>query len=103
MMVGRVKGNAVSSTKVEVLGGVKLLLVLPIDIMTLKEKDDPVICCDGVGAGEGHLVICVGGSSSRQPTEMKGIPSDNSIIAILDTIDIRGERIYEKFRQEGAT
>ncbi|MBQ9942482.1 MAG: EutN/CcmL family microcompartment protein [Christensenellaceae bacterium] len=96
MMIGRVKGNVVSTNKCAPLSGLKLLIVQPIDLETLQEKNDPIVCIDGIGAGEGELVMCVGGSSSRAAEETKTTPSDNSILAILDTIDIKGKRTYEK-------
>ena len=100
MLVGRVTGNVVSSTKSEHLKGLKMLIVMPLNIETMEEKNDPVICLDFVGAGEGDVVMCVAGSSSRQTPESRPTPSDNAILAILDTIDIRGERKYEKFVKE---
>ncbi len=99
MLVGRVKGNVVSTNKVDILNGLKLLIVQPVDLETLKEKNDPIVCIDGVGAGEGELVICVAGSSSRAADETKSTPSDNSILAILDSIDIKGKRVFEKYQK----
>lgn len=97
MIIGRIKGNVVSTTKCSPLNGLKLLIVQPLDLTTMKEKNDPVIAIDGVGAGEGELVLCVAASSSRQADEMKGIPSDYAILGILDSIDYKGKRVFEKF------
>ena len=97
MMIGVVKGNVVSSTKAVCLTGYKLLLVQPLEIESMKEKGDPVIALDGVGAGEGEVVMCVGGSSSRNCPEMKGAPSDLAILAIIDTLDVKGKRTYSKY------
>lgn len=100
MLVGRVKGNVVSNTKSACLNGFKMMIVMPLDIETMKEKNDPVVCLDFVGAGVGDVVMCVAGSSSRQTPESRPTPSDNAILAILDTIDVKGERKYEKFVME---
>lgn len=100
MLIGRVKGNVVSNTKSECLTGLKLMIVMPLNIETMEEKNDPIICIDFVGAGEGDVVMCVAGSSSRQTPESRPTPSDNAILAILDTIDVKGERKYEKFVKE---
>ena len=97
MVVGRVKGNVVSTNKCEQLTGLKLLIVQPIDLETLAEKGDPIVCIDGIGAGEGELVFCIAGSSSRAAEETKSTPADNSILGILDTIDVKGRRTYEKY------
>ena len=42
MMIGRVRGTAVSTTKARALNGWKLLIVQPINIETLKDAGDPV-------------------------------------------------------------
>ena len=100
MTVGIVKGNVVSTNKVSPMTGCKLLIVQPVDLVTLEEKGDPIVCIDGVGAGEGELVFTIGGSSSRAADETKHTPADNSILGILDTIDIRGKRTYDKYKKE---
>jgi len=101
MTVGIVKGTVVSSTKCKQLDGWKLLIVQPIDLETMKEKGQHVVVFDGVGAGEGEIVICVGGSSSRACEETKTAPADMTLLAIIDTIDIKGSRIYEKYQNRG--
>lgn len=96
MQIARVKGNVVSTNKSEKLGGLKLLLVKPIDIETFAEKGGLVVAIDAVGAGEGDVVMCVGGSSSRQTAITEGKPVDQSIVAIIDSIDLEGKRVFEK-------
>lgn len=100
MIIGRVHGTVVSTTKTERLEGLKLLIVKPIDLDTFTEKGQPVVCIDTVGAGEGEVVMCVSGSSSRQTAKTDGKPSDNAIVAIIDHIDWMGNRIFEKFPSE---
>lgn len=99
MQLARVKGNVVSTTKAEKLNGLKLLIVKPIDIETFEEKGNIVVAIDAVGAGEGEVVMLVGGSSSRQTEITDGKPSDMAIIAIIDSVDLEGTRIYEKFNE----
>jgi microcompartment protein CcmK/EutM len=53
-----------------------------------------------VGAGEGEVVMCVGGSSSRQTSLTDAKPVDLSIIAIIDSVELKGEKIFEKFKNE---
>ncbi len=96
MLVGRVKGTVISTNKSQQLEGWKLLIVQPIDIETMQEKGDHVVVMDGVGAGEGEIVMCVAGSSSRHAEETKTAPSDITLLAILDTIDVKGRRTYDK-------
>ncbi len=101
MMIGRVRGNAVSTTKARTLNGWKLLIVQPVNIATMEDSGDPVVVMDGVGAGEGEIVMCVGGSSSRAADETKTAPSDMTLLGILDSIDIKGRRVYDKYSTEG--
>ncbi len=96
MLIGRVVGNVVSSNKSVALSGTKLLIVVPININTLKEKDDYVICVDDVGAGEGDIVMCAYGSSARQTPTTKNTASDYSIHAIVDYITLENMSKYKK-------
>jgi ethanolamine utilization protein EutN/carbon dioxide concentrating mechanism protein CcmL len=100
MQVGIVRGSVVSTNKAEKLHGLKLLIVKPINIETFEEKGDYFVAIDAVGAGEGEVVICVGGSSSRQTSVTENKPVDQSIVAILDSMDINGKRVFEKFKNE---
>jgi len=100
MILGRVKGNVVSTTKSEKLGGYKLLIVAPINIDTFEEQGAPVVSVDTVGAGEGEVVMVVGGSSSRQTAATQDRPVDSTIVAIIDSVNLDGRRVYDKFPQE---
>jgi len=102
MLVGRVTGSVVSTHKASALRGAKLMIVQPVELDTLKMQDDYVICVDDAGAGEGDLVFCAYGSSARQADAMKGMATDYSIFGILDSIDIRGTRTYDKAKEAGA-
>lgn len=99
MQIARVKGNVVSTSKSEKLGGLKLLLVKPIDLDTMEEKGSPLVAIDAVGAGEGEVVMVVGGSSSRQTAITDGKPVDLSIVAIIDSIDMENKRVFDKSKQ----
>lgn len=102
MLVGRVTGNVISTNKASSLTGTKLLIVQPVALDTLKMQDDYVICVDDVGAGEGDLVFCAYGSSARQTETSARTASDYSIYGILDSIDIRGARTYDKAKETDA-
>ena len=97
MQIARVKGTVVSTNKSDKLMGLKLLVVKPIDLSTMEEKGSLLVAIDAVGAGEGEVVMCCSGSSSRQTAFTDGKPSDLAIIAIIDSIDLRGERVFEKY------
>ena len=97
MQIARVKGTVVSTNKSDKLTGLKLLIVKPIDIETFEEKGSLMVAIDAVGAGEGEIMMCVGGSSSRQTAITDGKPVDQSIVAIIDSVDVDGKRVFEKF------
>jgi ethanolamine utilization protein EutN/carbon dioxide concentrating mechanism protein CcmL len=96
MILGRVRGNVVSTMKSEKLSGYTLLLVVPIDIDTFEERGAPVVSVDTVGAGEGEVVMLVAGSSARQTEATMNRPVDNAVVAVIDSVDIGGRRVYEK-------
>ena len=100
MQLARVKGTVVSTNKAETLMGMKLLIVKPIDIETWEEKGNLLVAVDAVGAGEGEGVMVVSGSSSRQTRMTENRPTDLTIAAIIDTVDVGGKRVFEKFVNE---
>ena len=97
MILARVRGSVVSTNKAEKLYGLKLLIVIPIDIETFEEKGSPLVAIDTVGAGEGEVVMCVSGSSSRQTAMTDAKPSDLAIIAIIDSVELHGKVVFRKF------
>jgi len=102
MLVGRVTGSVVSTNKSDTLSGCKLLIVQPVDLETLKMKNDYVVCVDDVGAGEGDLVFCAYGSSARQSDTSKDVASDFSVYGVIDSLDMRGKRTYDKAKETEA-
>jgi ethanolamine utilization protein EutN/carbon dioxide concentrating mechanism protein CcmL len=100
MQIARVIGTVVSTNKSEKLNGLKLLLTRTIDLDTFEEKGAPAVSIDAVGAGEGEVVMVVGGSSSRQTNITENKPADSSIIAIIDYIDMNQKRIFDKHREK---
>ena len=97
MILARVRGNVISTTKSEKLSGFKLLIVVPIDIDTFEEKGSPIVSIDTVGAGDGEVVMIVSGSSSRQTAQTENRPVDSTIVAVIDSVNLRGKRIFEKY------
>ena len=60
-------------------------------------KDQYVVAVDAVGAGPGDLVLYATGSSARQTTITKDKPCDAVVMAIVDSWDVGGENVYEKW------
>ena len=102
MQIARVTGTVVSTNKAQQLTGLKMLIVQPLDIETMKEKSGITVAVDTVGAGEGEVVLLCGGSSSRQTAVTDGKPVDLSIVAIVDHIDVKNKRVFEKYGGGGA-
>ena len=96
MQLARVCGQVISTKKAEKLVGFKILVCQPIDMVTFEEKGAPFVSIDSVGAGDGELVMCVSGSSSRQTAVTDARPVDSCIVAIIDSVDINGERCFDK-------
>ena len=96
MQLARVTGTVVSTRKEQRIEGIKFLLLEKIDAATLEGKRDYVVAMDSVGAGVGEVVFYASGSSSRMTTVTDGKPSDAAIIAIVDSIDLKGELVYQK-------
>ena len=97
MYAARIIGNAVCTCKEQKLVGLKLLVVQPISLLTLKNEGKPVVAIDAVGAGESEVVLVVGGSSARQTAVTANMPVDATIMAVVDYIDINGKQVFEKY------
>jgi microcompartment protein CcmK/EutM len=98
MQLARVTGTVVSTRKEQRIEGIKFLLLEKIDAASMEGKKDYVVAMDSVGAGIGEVVFYASGSSSRMTMVTDGKPSDAAIIAIVDSIDLKGERVYQKDR-----
>ncbi len=95
MQVGRIVGTVVSSQKDAGLSGVKLLVVEQTDLFG-KSNGSQVVAVDSVGAGVGELVLYASGSSARQTEVTQNKPVDAVIMAIIDTITVKGETVFTK-------
>lgn len=96
MIIGRVVGSIVSTSKAEKLQGKKLLIVQPLDMISIQPDGKPLVAIDTVGSGKGEVVMVVSGSSARQTVVTNGTPVDAAIIGIIDHIEIEGKLTFEK-------
>lgn len=100
MFLAEVIGHIVATKKDDSMKGKKLLLLRP---QLVDEKDsskfrngvNTIVAVDNIGAGEGDLVMFCQGSSARQAAGLKPLPVDAAIIAIVDTVDVLGKKIYQ--------
>jgi microcompartment protein CcmK/EutM len=95
MVLGKVVGTVVSTKKEDELSGLKFLLVKACDADG-KPTGSTVVAVDAVGAGIGEVVLYASGSSARQTKVTKDRPVDATIMAIVDQVEIDGERRYNK-------
>ncbi len=96
MLLGRVIGTVVASEKSPRLEGRKFLLLEHINPPTMEGKGTYVVAIDGVGAGPEEIVFYATGSCGRYTDVTEGRPSDATITAIVDNIEIDGQYVYEK-------
>lgn len=96
MIICKVVGSIVSTTKAEKLRGKKLLIVQPLDMKTIEEDGKPFVAVDTVGSGVGEVVLLVSGSSARQTEMTNGVPVDAAIVGIVDQIEIQRSLTFTK-------
>ena len=82
MIIGRVYGSVVSTSKNEKLVGYKFMLVQHIENRQLVDKY--MVAVDSVGAGIGEDVIISTGSAARLALDRSDAPVDATIVGILD-------------------
>ena len=96
MLIGKVVGSVVATQKDEKLSNLKLLVVQVHD-QTNAPKDQYVVAVDSVQAGVGDMVLYATGSSARQTTLTDGRPCDAVVMAVVDSWDLGGDNVYEKW------
>lgn len=88
MFLAKVVGNVVSTQKDEKFVGTKLLIVRKMD-ENRQLIGESLVAIDTVGAGNGEIVLVVTGSGARYvDTSERVIPSDASIIGIVDSVEV---------------
>lgn len=95
MILGRVLGTVVSTQKDDNLVGLKLQLVQPVSVRDQQPEGRPFVAVDSVGAGLGDIVMLVTGSSARLTPITRTAPTDATIVAIVDTVEVLGEVVYD--------
>ncbi len=96
MLIGKVIGSVVATQKDEKLEGRKLLVV-QVHNQQNKPLDQYVVAVDSVQAGQGDMVLYATGSSARQTTLTEGRPCDAVVMAVVDSWDLGGNNVYEKW------
>jgi len=106
MFIARVRGNVVTTQKVETMMGRKLLIVEPMRVDEKQKKlyptDRNFVAVDSVGAGTQDLVLVTQGSSARMTSTTEKAPVDCVIIGIIDTVFADEGEVYRKDAQKAA-
>lgn len=93
MKIARVTGHATGTIKDSQLAGQKWLVLDILDAEgAVQEKS--VVALDVCSAGLGEMVLVATGSAARLPQETSGIPTDATIVAIIDEITLGGSSVY---------
>ncbi len=87
MFLARVVGRVWATRKNENLERVPLLIVQPLD-ENEKPVGDPEISVDALGLTEGEFVWVEGGKEASYALPTKYGPSDSSIVAKIDALDV---------------
>lgn len=82
MIMGKVYGTVISTSKNSKLVGYKFMLVQHIENDELVDKY--LVAVDGVGAGIGEKVLICTGSSARLALDCADAPVDAVIVGIVD-------------------
>jgi ethanolamine utilization protein EutN len=89
MQLARVIGTVVCAHKDSRLDGVPLLLVQPIR-QDGSDVGRALVATDAAGAGAGERVFFVRGSEAAYPFHPTVVPTDASIVGIVDNCHVHG-------------
>ena len=95
MKLALVIGSVISTIKDENLSGRKLLMVREADD-TGKAIGNPFVAVDTVSAGAGDLVLVVEYSSARYTKITQDIPTDATIVGVIDSLEESGQVTFRK-------
>jgi microcompartment protein CcmK/EutM len=86
MQLGRVVGSVTAVMKNPSLEGKKLLLVQPLD-RAGRDKGRVFVAVDAVGAGAGEVIYWCRGREASFPFLPNEIPTEATIVGIVDTVN----------------
>jgi ethanolamine utilization protein EutN len=94
VILGKVVGTVVSTQKDPNLVGLKLQLVQAVSVKDQQPEGRTLVAVDSVGAGVGDLVMLVTGSSARLTALTRQAPTDATIVAIVDIVEVDGTVVF---------
>ena len=86
MRLGLVVGRLWATAKDQKLLGIKLAILQPVD-ETQKAIGQPLVAADIINSKEGDLVYWVTGAEATFPLSNLQIPSDASIVGLVDRLE----------------
>ncbi len=90
MFYGKVIGNIVATIKVKGLEGKKIQIIKPIDMQTGLEYEKFIVALDTTDSGAGDYVGYEDGKEAAWAFEPEEVPTDATIVAIIDDVNIPG-------------
>jgi len=99
MLLAKIRGTLVSTQKEESLEGLKFYICEQLDIKG-RPLGKYIVAADAVGAGVGEVILYVTGSCGRYTAFTKNRPCDATIMAIVDTLEVDGKAVYQKFEED---
>ena len=91
MYLGKVVGRVWSTIKNQGLAAQRLLIVQPVDAGG-EPNGKTLICTDSTGAGAGETIYWVRGREASFPFGELEVPSDATIVGIVDEINLGKRR-----------
>ena len=95
MILGKIVGTIVTSTKADGFEGVRYLLVDKSN-QRGETKGDYIVALDLIGANHGELVMISESTSARETLITTNKPVDALIVGIIDVIDENDTVVYKK-------
>jgi ethanolamine utilization protein EutN len=88
MKLGKVVGRVVSTQKMDVMEGIKLMLIQPLN-ENMDEAGDVLVAMDAVQAGEGDVVYYESSKEAGQAFPEWFTPADVAIFGIVDDFEVQ--------------
>jgi carbon dioxide concentrating mechanism protein CcmL len=95
MILGKVVGTVVSTSKNDGIKGTRYLLIDKTN-QRGEKKGDYIVALDLIGAGNDELVMISESTSARETQTTFNKPIDAIIVGIIDLIDENEKVVYQK-------
>lgn len=90
MKLARVTGKVWATIKDEKLEGIPLYIIQPLDENRIPFGRE-LVALDTVGSIENDIVYWVGGAEATFAVKERKVPSDVSIVGLVDRVDAEGD------------